>query len=68
VVGLSLLAEHSREAGASVQGDLLEVLRLALYWAWGWAVWKCSRNVARPVWTVAARAAVVGGLVLLLLL
>jgi hypothetical protein len=57
-----------REAGASTQGDLLEVVRLIVYWAWGWAVWKCARNVSRPVWAYAARAAVIGGLGLLVLL
>jgi hypothetical protein len=45
-----LIAEEARDAGASVQGDLLDVLRLAVYWAWGWAVWKASRNVQHPLW------------------
>ena len=58
-----LIAEEARDAGASVQGDLLDVLRLAVYWAWGWAVWKASRNVQHPFWTYLARAALLLGVV-----
>jgi len=63
-----LLAEAARRAGAATQGNLLDALRLAVYWAWGWAVWKSSRNVARPLWTPLARAAVVAGLGLMFFL
>ena len=63
-----LIAEGARDAGSAVQGDLLDVLRLAVYWAWGWAVWKASRNVERPLWTPLARVAVVAGLALMILI
>jgi hypothetical protein len=62
-----LVAEEARDAGSALQGDLLDVLRLGVYWAWGWAVWKSSRNVERPLWTPLARAGVVAGLVLIVL-
>jgi hypothetical protein len=65
---LVLIAEEARDAGSSVQGDLLDVLRLGVYWAWGWAVWQSARNVARPLWTPLARAAVVAGLALMILI
>ena len=63
-----LLAEEARDAGSAVQGDLLDVLRLGVYWAWGWAVWKSSRNVARPLWTPLARTGVIAGLALMILI
>jgi len=65
---LVLIAEEARDAGSSVQGDLLDVLRLGVYWAWGWAVWKSSRNVVRPLWTPLARIGVVAGLALMILI
>jgi hypothetical protein len=51
-----------------VLGDLLDLLRLALYWAWAWAVWKSARNVDRPFWTAAARALALSGVGLMFLL
>jgi len=57
-----VLAESARQAGDATRADLIDILRLAVYWAWGWAVWKSSRNVARPVWTPLARIAIVAGL------
>jgi len=45
-----------------------DVVRLALYWVWAWAVWKSARNVERPFWTPAARALAVAGLGLMFLL
>jgi hypothetical protein len=63
-----LIAEAARDAGAAVQGDLLDVLRLGVYWAWGWAVWKSARNVVRPAWTPIARLGVVAGLALMFFL
>jgi len=62
------VAEAARDEGSALQGDLLDVLRLGVYWAWGWAVWKSSRNVARPLWTPLARVAVVAGLALMILI
>jgi len=61
------VAEAARDGGSALQGDLLDVLRLGVYWAWGWAVWKSSRNVTRPLWTPLARAGVIAGLLLMAL-
>ena len=63
-----LLAEDVRIEGESTQGDLLDILRLAVYWAWGWAVWKSARNVERPIWTPLARFGVLAGLALMFLI
>jgi hypothetical protein len=68
VVGLALLAEAARLEGKATQANVLDALRLALYWAWGWAVWRSSRNVVRPLWTPLARAGVVAGLALMILI
>ncbi len=68
IAGLVLVAEAARDEGSAVQGDLLDVLRLGVYWAWGWAVWKSAPRVDRQLWTLLARAAVVVGLVLLALI
>jgi hypothetical protein len=68
VSGLLLIAEDARLSGSPVVGDLLDVVRLALYWVWAWAVWKSARNVERPFWTLAARALAVAGLGLMFLL
>ena len=55
VAGLLLLAEDARLSGAAATGDLLDVVRLGLYWVWAWAVWKAAPNVRRRVWTAVAR-------------
>ena len=61
--GLIVAADNVRDAGHQRWGDVLDLARLALYWAWLMRVWKCSRNVGNPVWTPLARVAVVLGLV-----
>ena len=63
-----LLAEEVRLEGEAAQGDILDIVRLAVYWAWGWAVWKSARNVERPLWTPLARAGVLAGLALMFLI
>jgi hypothetical protein len=68
IAGLVLLAEAARLEGAATQGDVLDVLRLAVYWAWGWAVWRSARNVERPLWTPLARLGVLAGLALMFLI
>jgi hypothetical protein len=45
-----------------VLGDLAGVARILLYLVWLQAVWRCSRNVERALWTYVARAAAVSGL------
>jgi hypothetical protein len=68
IAGLVLLAEAARLEGAATQGDILDIARLAVYWAWGWAVWKSARNVERPLWTPLARLGVLAGLALMFLI
>ncbi|HJS76773.1 MAG TPA: hypothetical protein VJ778_05145 [Burkholderiales bacterium] len=63
-----MLAEAVRLEGSAVQGDLLDLLRLGVYWAWGWAVWKSARNVERPLWTPLARVGVLAGLGLMFII
>lgn len=67
VAGLLLLAEDARLSGAATTGDLLDVLRLGLYWAWAWMVWKTARNVRRAVWTPLARLLALAGVGLMFL-
>ena len=43
-------------------GDLASVARILLYLIWLQAVWRCSRNVKRPLWTYVARGAGILGL------
>jgi hypothetical protein len=68
VAGLLLLAEDARLSGAATTGDLLDVLRLGLYWAWAWMVWKAAPNVRRRVWTALARILALLGIGLMFLL
>jgi len=42
---------------------LAEVARILAYLVWFHAVWRCSRNVERVLWTCLARAALILGLV-----
>jgi hypothetical protein len=55
-------------SGAATTGDLLDILRLGLYWAWAWMVWKTARNVRRPVWTPVARVLALAGVGLMFLI
>ena len=68
IAGLLVIAEDARNEGSALQGDFLDVLRLGVYWAWGWAVWKSARNVERPLWTPVARVGVLAGLALMFLI
>lgn len=43
-------------------GGLASVARILLYLIWFNAVWRCSRNVKRPLWTYAARSLLIAGL------
>jgi uncharacterized BrkB/YihY/UPF0761 family membrane protein len=64
---LSRASEDAWLAGHPGLANLLAAARIALYWAWFLAVWKCARNVANPLWTPAARGALIAGLVLVVL-
>jgi hypothetical protein len=61
------LAEEARLSGALVWADVLDVLRLGLYWAWAWVVWKAAPNVRRRVWTPIARLLALAGVGLMFL-
>jgi hypothetical protein len=67
VTGLLLVAEDVRLSGSPVLGDLLDVVRLALYWVWAWAVWKAAPNVRRRIWTPVARILALAGVGLMFL-
>ena len=54
--------ERAYGGGREVLGDLAGVTRILLYLVWLHAVWRCSRNVERALWTYAARAAAIFGL------
>jgi hypothetical protein len=56
-------AELARLAGYHDSGNLLDVVRLAVYWFWFRLAWQCSRNVDRTAWTPVARTALVLGLI-----
>jgi len=56
-------AELARNAGSEGWGSALDVLRLAIYWYWMHAAWKCSRNVDQAWWTPLSRALLAVGLV-----
>jgi len=55
-------AEQLRLAQRPAWAELLDVLRIALFWLWCWAAWTCSRNVEQRVWTPLARATLAAGL------
>lgn len=54
---LLLGAEQFRLNGWSPAGDLLDIVRLAVYWFWCRAAWLSSRKVVNPLWTPLARTA-----------
>ncbi len=64
---LILGAEGLRLNGAPVAGDLLDVVRLAVYWYWCMLAWKCSGNVDNPLWTLLSKAALTAGFVVTVL-
>lgn len=60
---LIVFAESTRNAGYDGWGNLLDVVRLALYWWWMRLAWKCAGNVENPFWTYASRTLLALGLV-----
>ena len=61
--GLVWAAERAYGGGQVALGDLATAARILLYGVWLHTVWRCSRNVKRPLWTYVARASAVLGLV-----
>jgi hypothetical protein len=67
VVALTVAADMAYLAGYPALEHLAIAVKLAVYWLWLRAAWKCSRNAAHRAWTLAARAALAAGLVLVAL-
>ena len=40
-----------------VAGDLLDVLRRAVYWFWCRLAWRCAGNAGNPLWALLTKAA-----------
>jgi hypothetical protein len=55
--------ERAYGGGHVALGGLASVARILLYLIWFHAVWRCSRNVRRPLWTHVARGLLVAGLI-----
>jgi hypothetical protein len=64
---LLLAAEELRLSGLPAAGDLLDVVRLAVYWFWCRLAWHASGNVGNPFRTLLAKAALSSGLVVTVL-
>ena len=64
---LTAFAEDMRIAGAAGSGDLLDVVKLLLYFWWFRLAWACARNVDSRIWTPVSRLAACGGLLLTVL-
>lgn len=60
---LVIVAEEARGLGFESCGDVLDVVRFLIYFAWCRLAWRCSANVESGFWTAVARAALAGGLV-----
>ena len=54
--------DRAYDADHLALGGLASVARILLYLTWFHAVWRCSRNVRRPLWTHAARSLLIAGL------
>ena len=56
-------AEFVRVEGLHRTGDVLDLVRLGMYWLWLRLAWRCADNVDHRAWSFLARAALVTGLV-----
>jgi hypothetical protein len=65
---LLYFAEQLRLEQRPAWADLLDVVRIALFWLWCWAAWICSRNVERHIWTPLARVTLAAGLVFMVII
>ena len=64
---LLFFAEELRLAYQPAWADLLDVLRIALFWLWCWLAWTCARNVERYVWMPLARMTLAAGLIFMVI-
>ena len=58
-----VFAESIRSAGYWGCGDLIDVLRLLVYFTWARMAWRCSNNVDHRGWTPVVRFTLAAGLV-----
>ncbi len=61
--GLLIFSEIARNAGYWGCGDLLDVVRLLVYFSWARFAWRCSHYVRDRRWTPVSRFALGAGLV-----
>jgi hypothetical protein len=61
--GMMIFAEIIRDAGYWGCGDLIDVIRLLVYFAWARLAWRCSHNVQDRRWTPVSRFALGAGFV-----
>ena len=61
--GMIIFAEFIRAAGYWGCGDLIDVLRLLVYFSWARLAWRCSHNVRNRRWTPVSRFALGAGFV-----
>ena len=61
--GMIVIADIVREAGYWGVGDLMDVVRLLVYFAWARLAWRCSHNVQYAHVTPVVRFALGAGLV-----
>ena len=64
---LLLAAEGFRVSGLPAAGDLLDVVRLAVYWYWCRLAWRGSGKFGNTLWAFLSRAALSAGLVVTVL-
>jgi hypothetical protein len=63
VSGLIIVAEIVRNAGYWGCGDLCDVVRLLIYFAWARLAWRCAHNVRDSRWALVSRFALSAGFV-----
>ena len=61
--GMIVFAEFIRAAGYWGGGDLVDVIRLLVYYSWARLAWRCSHNVRDRRWTPVSRFALGAGFV-----
>ena len=61
--GMMIFAEFIRDAGYWGCGNLIDVVRLLVYFCWARLAWRCSHNVINQSWTPVSRFALGAGFV-----
>jgi hypothetical protein len=60
---LVIAAEESRLAALPSLGDLLDILRIAVYWFWCRLAWRCSASATHRAWEILSKGALAAGFV-----